>query len=698
MNAVLQDITNKAPYFPDTDPDTEGMQDEGRERSVDENVVADTPVGNPVAATDPNGDNLTYTLSGADAGSFEIMAASGQIMVGDMTDLDREDKNTYMVTVTATDSFGLSATTMVTIMVNNVDEEPKLAGEAPAEYAENGMDPVATFTAVDPEGADIVWSVTGTDSEDFSIENGVLMFKSPPDYERQVNNQPKTSYTVTVQASDGGTMTDTENVTVAVTNVDEPGTITLSSLQPQAGVDLTAALTDPDGTPSGTELQWERSSRTSGPWNPIEDATAVTYQPVNADADYYLRMTAEYKDPESTEDTKMAQVVSANAVRAGTNVGNTDPAFKDAEDQDITTISREIAENTPAGQPVGNPVTATDENAGDILTYTLGGGDDEASFDIDVTNGQVMTKAALNQETEETYMVIVTAIDPFGGNDTITVTITVTDVNEDPSVTAGMESVEYAEEQAITVTVAEDYSATDPEGDTPTLTVSGTDGAKFTITDAGVLTFKAAPDFEMPGDANGDNVYEIMVVATDSTGKTGTRDVTVKVTNVNEAGMITFSSVQPRVAVALTATLSDPDGGESGITWKWYRSTSASLSQAPSAATENDITNNWSEINKARSATYTPADSETVADTDVGRFLLAVASYTDGESDGQNANGASMNAVLQDITNKAPYFPDTDPDTEGMQDEGRERSVDENVVADTPWATRLRPRIPTATT
>ena len=500
-------------------------------------------------------------------------------------------------------------------------------------YAENGMDPVATFTAVDPEGADIVWSVTGTDSEDFSIENGVLMFKSPPNFEASTGggggqNDVSPTYSVTVQASDGGTMTDTENVTVTVTNVDEPGTITLSSLQPQAGVDLTAALTDPDGTPSGTELQWERSSRTSGPWNPIEDATAVTYQPVNADADYYLRMTAEYKDPESTEDTKMAQVVSANAVRAGTNVGNTDPAFKDAEDQDITTISREIAENTPAGQPVGNPVTATDENAGDILTYTLGGGDDEASFDIDVTNGQVMTKAALNQETEETYMVIVTAIDPFGGNDTITVTITVTDVNEDPSVTAGMESVEYAEEQAITVTVAEDYSATDPEGDTPTLTVSGTDGAKFTITDAGVLTFKAAPDFEMPGDANGDNVYEIMVVATDSTGKTGTRDVTVKVTNVNEAGMITFSSVQPRVAVALTATLSDPDGGESGITWKWYRSTSASLSQAPSAATENDITNNWSEINKARSATYTPADSETVADTDVGRFLLAVASYT----------------------------------------------------------------------
>ena len=40
--------------------------------------------------------------------------------------LDKESRDTYMVTVTATDSYGLSATTMVTIMVANVDEAPKI--------------------------------------------------------------------------------------------------------------------------------------------------------------------------------------------------------------------------------------------------------------------------------------------------------------------------------------------------------------------------------------------------------------------------------------------------------------------------------------------------------------------------------------------------------------------------------------------
>ena len=49
----------------------------------------------------------------------------------------------------------------------------------PIEYAENGTAPVATFTAVDPEGESIIWSLAaGADMDDFDIENGVLTFKS----------------------------------------------------------------------------------------------------------------------------------------------------------------------------------------------------------------------------------------------------------------------------------------------------------------------------------------------------------------------------------------------------------------------------------------------------------------------------------------------------------------------------------------
>ena len=58
------------------------------------------------------------------------------------------------------------------------------AQDAAIEYAENGTDPVATYTAVDPEGVAIKWSLSGTDADAFSIEGGVLAFVKSPNFEK----------------------------------------------------------------------------------------------------------------------------------------------------------------------------------------------------------------------------------------------------------------------------------------------------------------------------------------------------------------------------------------------------------------------------------------------------------------------------------------------------------------------------------
>ena len=89
--------------------------------------------------------------------------------------------------------------------------------------------------------------------------------------------------------------------------------------------------------------------------------------------------------------------------------------------------TRSVAENTAAGENIGDPVAATDAN-NDTLTYTLGGADAE-SFDIEESSGQLQTKAALDYETKTNYTVEVTATDQSGASATITVTITVTDVD-----------------------------------------------------------------------------------------------------------------------------------------------------------------------------------------------------------------------------------------------------------------------------
>ena len=91
-------------------------------RSVPENSPQATTVGGPVTATDPD-DTLTYSLGGADAGSFEI-DHGGQITVGEGTVLDHETGQSYAVTVTATDPHGGSASIEVTITVTDMAEPP----------------------------------------------------------------------------------------------------------------------------------------------------------------------------------------------------------------------------------------------------------------------------------------------------------------------------------------------------------------------------------------------------------------------------------------------------------------------------------------------------------------------------------------------------------------------------------------------
>ena len=108
-------------------------------------------------------------------------------------------------------------------------------------------------------------------------------------------------------------------------------------------------------------------------------------------------------------------------------------------------------------------------------------------------------------------------------------TITVTDVDEDP-VVSGNAAVDYAENGAGMVAT---YAAADPENGDIAWSLSGDDADDFEISGAGMLTFMSPPDFESPTDANADNMYSVMVVASDGTND-GAMGVTVTVTDVDE--------------------------------------------------------------------------------------------------------------------------------------------------------------------
>ena len=587
VTVIVTDV-NQVPEFPGATTT----------RDVSENLAPNQNVGSPVSADDPENDRLTYSLSGTDSQHFEIATSSGQILT--KSDLDYEgSRKSYTVTVSVTDSKNADGnddprvddTIVVTINVIDDDEAPVITGATTTSWNENATGTVATYTATDPENATTTWTVHGPDAAHYGIAsrghrnvNGDLYIDTMPDYE------DKPFYQVRVQASDGSNIADLY-VTVTITNVDEPGVVALSLASPVVGTQINASLTDPDLVESATSWSWHRSSNKSS-WDLITGASASGYTPVNADEDKYLRATASYDDGHGAG--KGASSASDDKVPTT----NSQPSFSP------NTI-RSVDENTPAGQKIGDPVTATDDESDD-LTYSMGG-DDATHFDIATSTGQLMTKDPLNFENKPSYSVTISVSD---GKDvhnnaadttdaTIPVTVNVNNVNEPPELT-GNETADINENETGTVAT---YTATDPEEGSISWNLSGDDENAFEIVD-GVLTFKSPPNFEAK------STYEVTVEATDGTN-TETLAVTVNVNNVEEPGTVTLSSLYPTVGAQMTAELTDPDLSLSDITWTW----------------ETSDRDTWTPV-QTGTAGNAVSDSYTATSSDEGKSLRVRASYT----------------------------------------------------------------------
>ena len=168
------------------------------------------------------------------------------------------------------------------------------------------------------------------------------------------------------------------------------------------------------------------------------------------------------------------------------------------------------------------------------------GGADAASFSIDAGTGQLTAKGQLDKETKDTYTVIVTATDPSGETGMVTVTITVTNVDEAPTITRGGLSISgatrprYAENGTGTVAT---YRAIGSNAASATWALSGADARDFRISSSGVLSFPRSPNYEAPADADTDNVYQVTVRASDRRYN-AMLAVTVSVTDVFEAPFV----------------------------------------------------------------------------------------------------------------------------------------------------------------
>ncbi|MDP3512137.1 MAG: SwmB domain-containing protein, partial [Sulfuritalea sp.] len=207
-----------------------------------------------------------------------------------------------------------------------------------------------------------------------------------------------------------------------------------------------------------------------------------------------------------------------------------------------------------------NSASTTDSISNDAaLTLSAAAGDVTRSITI---NGGTASGSYTAPTTDGSYTVVVTDTDTAGN--TANATLTFTFDTTDPAFTSGT-AANFAENGTGTAYTA---VASDTNLVTSYAISGGADAALFNINaTTGAVTFIAAPNFEAPTDAGGDNVYNLTLTATDTAGNTtvGALAVAITVTNANEAPTLTSgataSFAENAVGTVYTATATDPDAG-----------------------------------------------------------------------------------------------------------------------------------------
>ena len=128
-------------------------------------------------------------------------------------------------------------------------------------------------------------------------------------------------------------------------------------------------------------------------------------------------------------------------------------------------------------------------------------------------------------------------------------------------------------------------TATDSDGTNLIYELTDTANGAFQIDwHTGQLKTRVALDYETKA------TYTVVVSVRDNKDGNGNYDtavddtitVTVNVTNVDELGTVTLSWERPQIDTELEASLTDPDSGYTGLTWKWESSLRTRQTLGPS--------------------------------------------------------------------------------------------------------------------
>jgi len=434
-------------------------------------------IGN-VTVTDPDGgDSHTFTVDDA---RFEVVA--GQLKLKAGQSLDFEGEPLVTVSVTATDTGGLSVAQAFDIAVTNVNEAPTALALDNATVAENAAGAViGNVTVTDPDAGDSHGFTV--DDARFEVAAGQLKLKAG----ETLDFEGEPLITVNVTATDQGNLSVAQAFDIAVTDVNEaPTALALDNAtvaENAAGAVIgNVTVSDPDaGDTHGFSVDDARFEVAAGQLK------------LKAGETLDFESTPSVTVTVTATDTGGLSVAQAFDITV-TDVNEAPTA--------IALDNATVAENA-AGAVIGN-VTVSDPDTGDSHTFAV----DDARFEV--VAGQLQLKAgeSLNFEGEPLVTVSVTATDTGNLSVAQAFDIAITDVNEAPT-SISLDNATMAENVA--GAIIGDVTVTDPDaGDSHTFAV---DDARFEVT-AGELRLKAGQSLDFATEP----LVTVNVTATDQGG------------------------------------------------------------------------------------------------------------------------------------------------------------------------------------
>ena len=455
-------------------------------------------------------------------------------------------------------------------------------------------------------------TATLTDT-DGNVSNQVWQWESSPAQEvpTWASITGATSASYTPQAGDAGHLlrvritysdgsgTGREANSTATERVDNPGTVTLSPNPPVVGKPVRATVTDADGSIGNQTWKWERSPGVGDlDWTAIGGDHSDSYTPTSEeDAGKLLRVIVSYDDTigigrsatsSATERVDREGVVTVNPSPpvAGRPVTATLSDADGMVSSQVWKWERSPRMGTPVWTLIVDATASSytpmaSADGGMLLKATV-------SYDDKVGSGRVAVSAT-TQPVDQPGVVTLTTTEPVTGE-----ALTATLIDGD----GGILNAAWQWENS-------------PDQETPSWSViTGAEAAMYTA----------------PASLAG-KLLRAVVNYDDTTGRGrwATSDTTAP---LDQRGMLTLSPDAPIVGQAVTATLTDADGGLTNQTWVWE-----------SSPDQGDL--DWAGIPGSDSSTYTPQAG------DAGKVLRGRVTYDDAVGTGRLAVSVATAAVDQ---------------------------------------------------